>query len=185
MQAKARGNLDKWRATQLAHDLWKHEQGLKAFEALEPTVPLKAPSGPRPLGSARAKPSCLFSKVPGLPEADIPEHFVYLMASDYEAAKASMSPAERAAWLDYVGKPRSSALYSVHNRTRKRVEDGRVVKTYRYSYLEPTADLTPALERAALKVLAAADAQDLELVRRQQEQERLMREAEERAGSAA
>ena len=175
MRHRAR-DLIYWQTAALGEALWRHEQGLVAFENLEPALPLEKKGGGvydpasgrfdteiKAMGlPGSQRPSCLSVEVEELLSVSIPQHNVYLMASDHDAAVKTMTPEERAAWFEYVGKPRFSSLYTYKEVKRKRVPkivDGEPVSqpARLHRYVVPGDTLNPALERAARKMLTLCD----------------------------
>ena len=150
-------NLINWQAAHLGEALWNHQNGYKMFESLEPVIPLERPRFGA-VGLSNRRPAYLTVAVPALPESGIPAHTLYLMASDYDAALKSLQPSERAAWNDYVGKAKRSSIYGAKVRTRKRVENGAVVSTRRYCYLEANDGVSANLEKVVKRILFHCDA---------------------------
>ena len=150
-------NLINWQAAHLGEALWGHQNGFKMFESLEPVLPIERPRYGA-IGMSNRRPAVLCINVSALADAAIPAHTIHLMATDYDAALKSLLSAEREAWNDYLGKAKRSSIYGAKVRTRKRVENGAVVSTRRYCYLEPNDGMTPMLERAVKKILSYCDA---------------------------
>ena len=165
-----------WQTAALGEALWRHEQGLLAFENLEPAIPLERKGGgvydpktgsfdteTHALGLPHAnRPSCLTVVVDALPELGLPQHNLYLMASDFDAALSTMTPEEKRAWFEYTGKPRFSSLYAFKKVVRKRVPkivDGEPIPqpARQHGYVVRGDTLNPALERAARKMLTLCD----------------------------
>lgn len=152
-----RRNLINWQATYLGEALWAHQQGERYFED---TTPLRD-GEPSPFkvcgGGDIPKPSMLSVRVSKLEDAEIPEHYIYLMAGDYDRALAEMDWQEREAWNEFVDRNKRSAIFGAKTRTRKRVEGGRVTRTYQYCYVEANAGSSKALQRAVQIVLGHCD----------------------------
>ena len=149
-------NLINWQATFLGEALWSHQNGMKAFEAIEPVIPLERPRFGA-VGLSNRRPAVLIVEVSALPEGNLPAHTVQLMSTDYDAARKSLNHEEMAAWNSYLGKARRSSIYGAKTRVRKRVEGGRVVATRNFFYIEPNDGITRSLEAAVKKILSYAD----------------------------
>ena len=145
-------NLTNWQAAHLGEALWSNQNGVKAFEPIEPVIPLERPRYGA-IGMSNRRPAVLIVEVPALPEAGIPAHTLQLMSTDYDAARKSLNHEQIVAWNDYLKKARRTSIYGAKTRVRKRVEGGRVVATRNYFYMEPNDGVSLSLQAAVGNIL--------------------------------
>ena len=131
--------LYRWQATHLALALWRHFQGLQAFEQAEVLTMS---------GQNRQLEPVLSVPVPQLPEFKIPDHIVSLSASAYDAAVKAMTQPAFESFGHYIAKSRASHLYGV----KVRAKPGGP-----YVSLEAHENIAPDLRRAAYTLLRHAE----------------------------
>lgn len=138
--------LYRWQATHLARALWRHFQGLQAFE--QPEVLTLS-------GQSHQLEPVLRVSVPQLPEFKLPDHLVSLSASAYDAAAKAMTEPAFIAFGEYISKSRASHLYGL----KVRAKPGGP-----YVSLEAHENITPDLRRAAYTLLRHAERPSAEVL---------------------
>lgn len=159
-------DLLRWQTTHLCDAIWRAEQRDR-WDSLAPIVHLNRSAGHydarsgkydyrKPALPKAATAQFLSVDVPALPECGIPAHTVELYRSDYEAVLADLSETHFDAWLDYIDKPRCSAIFAHKKVTRKRVENDAVVSTRVAHSVQRNTSASEVLGRAAILVARAA-----------------------------
>lgn len=159
-------DLLRWQTTHLCDAIWRAEQK-DTWDNLAPVIQLNRHAGyydarsgtydyRKPALPKTATAQFLSVDVPALPECGIPAHTVELYRSDYDAVLADLSEAHFDAWLDYIDKPRRSAIFAHKKVTRKRVADDAVVSTRIAHSVQRNTSASEVLERAAILVARAA-----------------------------